>query len=174
MLDELVMVVARNRPRVLAAIATVMAHRGVDLAGLTVSCNEGSDTLCAVLTIRSTPPRGMDMLHKRLNRIVDVIKVVTLTEDVAHQREAVLIKVAANTHERAAFLDIVRAFNAELVEVSPTTMTFALQATPANVRSLREILSSHRVLEIVTIGSGGIARGARTVHQPRPSQAVLA
>jgi acetolactate synthase small subunit len=138
--DKLVMVVARNRIRVLAEITTVMAHRRVDLAGMVVSCNQESDTLSAVYTVRPASPRDMDMLHKRLNRVVDVIK------------------VAANTSQRVTLLDIVRAFNAELVEVSPATMTFAF----------------HRVLEMVTIGSSSIPRGAHTVHQHRPRREVFA
>jgi acetolactate synthase I/III small subunit len=174
MRDELVMVVARNRIRVLAEITTVMAHRRVDLAGMVVSCSQESDTLSAVFTVRPTSPHDIDMLHKRLNRVVDVIKVVALTEDVAHQREGVLIKVAANTNQRVTLLDIVRAFNAELVEVSPTTMTFALQSTPAQIRSLQEMLRCHRVLEMVTIGSSGIPRGAQTVHQHRSRREVFA
>ena len=81
MADEKLMVMARNRPRVLAEITAMMAHRRVDLAAMTVSCDEGSATLCAVLTIRPTTPGGMDMLRKRLNRVVDVVEVVALTEE---------------------------------------------------------------------------------------------
>ena len=80
------MVVARNRRRVLAEITVMMAHRLVDLASMTVWCDEGSDTLCTVLTIRpETTPGGMDMLQKRLNRIVDVVRVVPLNEQLADQ-----------------------------------------------------------------------------------------
>jgi acetolactate synthase small subunit len=86
MADELLMLVARNRPRVLAEITVMMAHRLVDLASMTVWCDESSDTLCAVLTIRTkTTPGGMDMLQKRLNRVVDVVRTVVLDEEFAHQ-----------------------------------------------------------------------------------------
>jgi len=86
MADELLIVVARNRRRVLAEITAMMAHRLVDLAAMTVWCDEGSDTLCAVLTIRpKTTPGGTDMLQKRLNRVVDVVDVVKMVslQDVA-------------------------------------------------------------------------------------------
>jgi len=86
MADELLMVVARNRHRVLAEITVMMAHRLVDLASMTVWCDEGSDMLCAVLAIRpATTPGGMDMLMKRLNRVVDVVSIVALNEEFAHQ-----------------------------------------------------------------------------------------
>jgi acetolactate synthase small subunit len=86
MADELLMVVARNRRRVLAEITVMMAHRLVDLASMTVWCDEGSDTLCAVLAIRpETTPGGMDMLQKRLNRVVDVVRTVALNDESAHQ-----------------------------------------------------------------------------------------
>jgi acetolactate synthase small subunit len=86
MADELLMVVARNRHRVLAEITVMMAHRLVDLASMTVWCDEGSDTLCAVLAIRpATTPGGTDMLKKRLNRVVDVVSIVELNEEFAHQ-----------------------------------------------------------------------------------------
>ena len=84
MADELLMVVARNGPRVLAEITVMMAHRRVDLASMTVWCDKGSDTLYAVLAIRpETTPGGMDMLQKRLNRVVDVVRVVALDEEFA-------------------------------------------------------------------------------------------
>lgn len=86
MAEELLMVVARNRPRVLAEITVLMAHRLVDLASMTVRCDEGADTLCAVLAIRpETTPGGMEMLQKRLNRVVDVVETVVLSEELAHQ-----------------------------------------------------------------------------------------
>ena len=85
MTEELLMVVARNRRRVLAEITAMVAHRLVDLAAMTVWCDEGSDTLCAVLTIRTqTTPGGMEMLQKRLNRVVDVVKTVALDQEFAH------------------------------------------------------------------------------------------
>ena len=85
MADELLMLVARNRPRVLAEITVMMAHRLVDLASMTVWCDEGSDTLYAVLTIRTkTTPGGMDMLQKRLDRVVDVVKTIALDQELAH------------------------------------------------------------------------------------------
>jgi acetolactate synthase small subunit len=86
MADEQLMVVARNRRRVLAEITVMMAHRLVDLASMTVWCDAGSDTLYAVLTIRpETTPGGMDMLQKRLNRVVDVVRIVALNEESVHQ-----------------------------------------------------------------------------------------
>ena len=89
MADEQLMVVARNRPRVLAEITVMMAHRLVDLASMTVWCDQGSDTLCAVLTIKpETTPGGMDMLQKRLDRVVDVVKVVALSGEITQLRGA--------------------------------------------------------------------------------------
>ena len=85
MADERLMLVARNRPRVLAEITVMMAHRLVDLASMTVWCDEGSDTLCAVLTIRAkTTPGGMEMLQKRLDRVVDVVQTMALDQELAH------------------------------------------------------------------------------------------
>jgi acetolactate synthase small subunit len=86
MAEELLMVVARNRLGVLAEITVMMAHRLVDLAAMTVWRDEGSDTLYAVLTIRpETTPGGMDMLQKRLNRVVDIVRIVALDQEFAHQ-----------------------------------------------------------------------------------------
>ena len=63
----------------------MMAHRLVDLASMTVWCDEGSDTLCAVLAIRpESTPGGMEMLQKRLNRVVDVVKTMALDQEFAH------------------------------------------------------------------------------------------
>jgi acetolactate synthase small subunit len=86
MANGLLMIVARNHPRVLAEITVMMAHRRVDLASMTVWCDEDSDTLRAVLAIRpETTPGGMDMLQKRLNRVVDVVRTVALDEEFALQ-----------------------------------------------------------------------------------------
>ena len=84
MADGLLMIVARNSPRALAEITVMLAHRRVDLASMTVWCDDGSDTLRAVLAIRpETTPGGLDMLQKRLNRVVDVVRTVALDEEFA-------------------------------------------------------------------------------------------
>ena len=80
MAEDQLVVVARNRSRVLAEITVMMAHRLVDLAAMTVWCDESSDLLYAVLTIRpGTTPGGLDLLRKRLDRMVDVVSVVAVT-----------------------------------------------------------------------------------------------
>jgi acetolactate synthase small subunit len=77
--DESIMVLARNRAGVLAKITTLLAHRQVNLLAMMVSCEEGSETMCMLLTIRPKAPGDIEMLQRRLNRVVDVVQTVTLT-----------------------------------------------------------------------------------------------
>lgn len=98
--DELVMALARNQPRVLAAITTLIAHRRVDVRAMTVACDPEADTMSIALTVGPDTPGGSDLLQKRLTRLVDVFKVVVFTDD-AHRREGVLVKVAADASERS-------------------------------------------------------------------------
>jgi acetolactate synthase small subunit len=171
MTQQVLVAWTRDRPRALAAITVTIANRLVDLRWLTVSQDVVPGLLYVSLGVGAATPGGAELLQKRLNRLVDVVKVFVMTDETAHLRQGVLVKVAAAPGERARVLDVGRAFGAELVEVSATAVTLAAQARPADIRSLHEALSTFHVLDVMPLGMAAIPPGGRGV---RPNVGVVA
>jgi acetolactate synthase-1/3 small subunit len=74
-------------------------------------------------------------------------------------RELALIKVNASGAARGELLEIVRIFNARVVDVDKRTLTIEAASSPNKLRALEEMLLPYGVIEVVRTGIVGIARG---------------
>lgn len=180
---QLLSVLLTDRPRALARLALVLAHRQVELIGLAAS---GSvDGFAAVsVEVDVADDAELARIVKFLNRCVDVVKVVHLDQDLTHQREAVLVKLACPPADRGAVIDLAVSLSAEVIEVSPTTVTVFRSDTPQRIATLLDVLHTIGIREVSRSASFGILRGSRTVTtaarharagylEPGPAQPVL-
>jgi len=106
-----------NRFGVLARIAGLFSGRGYNIDSITVG--ESSESGTARMTIVT---HGDDMIIeqilKQLNRLVDVLRVVDLTDKSFINRELALIKVNANQTNRPEIVQISEIFRAKIVDQS--------------------------------------------------------
>ena len=106
---------------------------------------------------------GIRQITKHLNKLVDVVKLVDLTEGAHIERELMLIKVKALGAQRAEIARTVDIFRGQIIDL--TTSAFTIQITGAGekldafIAALGEIV----VLEVARTGVSGIARGDKTL-----------
>ena len=96
--------------------------------------------------------------------IVDVIKVMDLTEENFVDRELVLIKMNAETRVREEMLRIVDLFRAKVVDVSPSTYTIEITGDEGKINSFIELLTPLGIKEVVRSGRIAIGRGNKSLN----------
>src|SRR5215468_5794191 len=102
-------VLVENKPGVLAHVAGLFSRRTFNISSLSVgpTTDQRVSRMTIVVDGASTP---VEQVHKQLEKLVRVLKVVELHEDAAVERELALIKVAVEPELRAELLDLAAAF----------------------------------------------------------------
>lgn len=162
-MQHTISVLMNNRFGVLSRVSGLFSSRGFNIESLNVA--ETSDPAVSHMTIVT---RGDDakveQITKQLNKLVDVIKVVDLTEEKFVDRELVLIKMNAEARVREEILRIVDLFRAKVVDVSPSNYTIEITGDEGKVAGFLELLAPLGIKEIVRSGRIAISRGQKPIN----------
>ena len=107
--------------------------------------------------------RKVEQIIKHLNKIVDVAKLVDLTEGSHIERELMLIKVKATGAQRAEVKRVADIFRGDVVDVTPTMYTIQLTGTSEKLDGFIQALQGTTILEVARTGVSGVARGEKVL-----------
>jgi acetolactate synthase-1/3 small subunit len=151
-----------NRLGVLARIAGLIAAKGYNIDSLCVAETFDPTVSQITLVVHGTES-AIEQTVKQLNRLVDVIKVLDLTDEAHVEREMVLIRVNAEPANRAEALRIADIFRAKVVDVTPRTYTVEVTGDASKIDAMIELLRPLGIQEVVRTGKVAIARGSKAV-----------
>lgn len=95
--------------------------------------------------------------------MIDVVKLVDLTEGAHIERELMMIKVKASGAQRAEIKRCVDIFRGQIVDVSSTIYTIQLIGTSDKLDAFGQAVGDAAILEVVRSGVSGIARGEKVL-----------
>lgn len=153
-------ILVSNRFGVLSRISGLFSGRGFNIESLNVAeTNEPNISRITIVT------RGNDskieQISKQLNKLIDTIKVVDLTDENFIDREMALVKMNAEPSNREEILRIVGIFRAKIVDVGPSTYTIEITGDEGKLKSIFDLLRPLGIKEIVRSGRIAMARGAK-------------
>lgn len=165
---HIISVLLENETGALARVTGLFAQRGYNIESLTVSVTE-DDTLSRTTIITTCGDAQVEQIIKQLSKLIEVIKVVSLTEGDHVERELLLIKIHSEGagSERAEIKRLADIFQAQIVDVTHTTYTVELVGSFAKVSrfiSTLGLLKDIKILEVVRSGVLGIARGDKPFY----------
>ena len=158
-------VLVENKPGVLARIAGLFARRGYNIESLAVGPTERPDISRITLQVAVATPQILEQIVKQLNKLVEVLKILELTESDAVQRELVLIKVKADPATRSQIIEIVQLFRGKTVDVHRDSMTIEATGSPDKLIALLEMLAPYGIRELVQSGLVALGRGSRSLTE---------
>jgi acetolactate synthase-1/3 small subunit len=147
-----------NRAGVLARVSGLFARRGFNIDSLAVGPTT-DDKISRITIIVNGDDYIAQQVTKQLAKLVDVRKVVRLSDNDLVLRELALIKVKAGAKERAEIVDIVKIMTAEIVDIAHGTLTIESDDRPDKIDLLLEILGKYQILEIARTGSVALEKG---------------
>jgi acetolactate synthase-1/3 small subunit len=105
----------------------------------------------------------IEQITKHLNRLVDVVKLVDLTEGSHIERELMLVKVRAAGAQRAEVKRCVDIFRGQIIDVTPSVYTIQITGTSEKLDSFFAAVGEASILEVVRSGVSGISRGEKVL-----------
>lgn len=153
-------VLVENKFGVLGRITGLFSARGFNIESLCVAETE-DPSMSRITLVTEGDENVLEQVHKQLNRLIDVIKVVDLNEEPHVDRELVLVKVTAEGEMRAEVLRIADIFRAKVVDVTPRTYVLEVTGDEGKIGAVINLLRPLGIKEVVRTGKIAIARGQR-------------
>jgi acetolactate synthase-1/3 small subunit len=157
---HVVSILVENEAGALSRISGLFSARGYNIESLTVAPTEDA-SMSRMTVVTSGSDDVIEQITKQLNKLVEVVKVVDLSEAEHIERELMLIKVRAGTKEREDMKRMADIFRGRVVDVSDNTYTIELTGHGAKLDAFIQALDQSAILETVRTGASGIGRGNR-------------
>lgn len=159
---HIVSILMENESGALSRIAGLFSARGYNIDSLTVAPTD--DASLSRMTLVTTGTEDViEQILKQLNKLVDVVKLVDLTESAHIEREMMLIKVEAQGESRAEVKRLADIFRGNIIDVTDKTYTIELTGPGDKLDAFLQSLSSISIHEVVRSGSMGISRGEKVL-----------
>ena len=146
-----------NKFGVLSRISGLFSGRGYNIESLSVG--ETIDPQISIMTIvTSGDDQIVEQITKQLNKLIDVIKVMDMTEFDHVEREMVLIKIEPKPGDRAEALRLTEIFRGRIVDSSKTTYTMEITGDEKKIAAFVELMKPMTIKEFIRTGKIAIAR----------------
>ena len=159
---HIVSILMENEPGALSRVVGLFSARGYNIETLTVAPTEDR-SLSRMTIVTAGSDDVIEQITKQLNRLIDVVKVVDLSESPYNERELMLIKVRATGKERDEMKRMADIFRGRIIDVTDRTYTIELTGDASKLDAFIDALDRASILETVCTGISGIARGERVL-----------
>ena len=146
-----------NHFGVLCRIAGLFSSRGFNIDSLSVGETEDPQTSRMTIVVRGDN-RVLEQVVKQLNRLIDVIRVIDITQGAFIERELALIKVKADPSTRSEIIQIAEVFRANIVDVSTTAMTIEATGKDDKINAIISMLTQYGIKEMARTGNVALLR----------------
>jgi acetolactate synthase-1/3 small subunit len=141
-------------------VVGLFSARGYNIETLTVAPTEDpSLSRMTIVTIGSDDV--IEQITKHLKRLVEVVKLIDLTDGPHIERELMLIKVRAVGKEREEMKRITDIFRGRIIDVTDKSYTIELTGDSSKLDAFIEATDRSAILETVRTGCSGVGRGER-------------
>lgn len=159
---RIISVLMENEPGALSRVVGLFSQRGYNIESLTVAPTE--DESLSRLTLTSMgDDHKIEQITKHLNRLIDVVKLVDLSEGPHIERELMLIKVRATGAQRAEIKRCVDIFRGQIVDVTASVYTIQITGASDKLDSFFQAVGEASIIEVVRSGVSGIGRGEKVL-----------
>jgi len=159
---HIISVLMENEPGALSRVVGLFSQRGYNIESLNVAPTE-DPTLSRLTLVTIGDERIVEQITKHLNRLIDVVKLVDLTEGAHIERELMMVKVRATGAQRAEIKRCTDIFRGQIVDVGPTIYIIQIAGTSDKLDAFLEAVGETTILEVVRSGVSGIARGEKVL-----------
>jgi acetolactate synthase-1/3 small subunit len=160
---HIISVLVENEAGALSRIAGLFSARGYNIETLTVAPTEDA-SMSRMTIVTSGSEDVIEQITKQLNKLIEVVKVIDLSEAEHIERELMLIKVRAGSKEREDMKRMADIFRGRIIDVTDNTYTIELTGDTRKLDAFIQALDQGAIIETVRTGASGIGRGNRVLR----------
>ncbi len=159
---RIISILLENEPGALSRVVGLFSQRGYNIETLNVAPTD-DPTLSRLTLTTIGDDKHIEQITKQLNKLIDVVKLVDLTNGAHIERDLLLIKVRAHGVARDEVKRTVDIFRGQIVDVGPNVYTIQLVGTSEKLDAFVAAMAEVDILEVVRSGVAGISRGEKVL-----------
>lgn len=150
-MQQIISLLVENKPGALLRVTGLLSQRGYNIETLTVA-RTLDPTLSRMTIMVDVEPNIRTQVIKQMNKLINVLHALDVTDGPAIHRELVLIRVRTTEKDRVAVLKEAEIFQARVVD--STEEGIALEATgeAEKLDEFLDVMSSYGELEVTRSG----------------------
>ena len=159
---HVISVLMENAPGALSRVVGLFSARGYNIETLTVAPTE-DNTLSRLTMVTLGSDEVIEQINKQLNKLIEVVKVIDLSDGDHIERELMLVKVRAVGKDREEMKRMADIFRGRIIDVTDKDYTIELTGTGSKLDAFLNAIDRRAILETVRTGASGIGRGDRVL-----------
>jgi acetolactate synthase-1/3 small subunit len=159
---HIISILMENEAGALSRVAGLFSARGYNIESLTVAPTE-DPTLSRMTLVTGGTDEIIEQITKQLNKLIDVVKLMDMTEGPHIEREMMLVKVRAEGERREELKRVTDIFRGRIIDVTSRSYTIELTGAGDKLDAFLQALEQAVIIEVVRSGVSGIARGERAL-----------
>jgi acetolactate synthase I/III small subunit len=150
-------VLVEDESGVLSRIAGLFARRGFNIESLAVGPAEQSG-ISRITMVVFGDDLAIEQVTKQLYKLINVLKVLDITEVPCVERELMLLKVNAASSNRSEIIELAQIFRARVVDVDENSLTLEVVGDPGKMVAIVQVLNRFGIKEIARTGKISLVR----------------
>ncbi|CAK0754271.1 acetolactate synthase/acetohydroxybutanoate synthase, regulatory subunit [Gammaproteobacteria bacterium] len=159
---HIISLLLENEAGALSRVAGLFSARGYNIESLTVAPTEDLSLSRLTLVTRGSD-EIVEQIQKQLNKLIDVVKLMDLSEGPHIEREIMLVKVRAAGQAREEIKRLSDIFRGHIVDVTANSYIIELTGDGEKLDAFLNSLERSSIVEVVRSGVSGIARGEKSL-----------
>jgi len=160
---RIISILLENEPGALCRVAGLFSARGYNIESLSVAPTEDHSVSRMTLVTAGEDEAVIEQITKQLNKLVDVVKLLDITETPHVEREMMMAKVRATGPWREELKRLADIFRGRILDVTNGTYIVELTGNVDKLDAFLAALDKQAILEVVRSGPLGVGRGERSL-----------
>ncbi|MGL4668367.1 MAG: acetolactate synthase small subunit [Saezia sp.] len=161
-MKHVIAILLENEAGALSRVVGLFSARGYNIESLCVAPTEDSSLSRMTIVLHGSPEK-FEQVIKQLNGLIEVVKIVDLTEGGYAERELLMVKVRATGKDREEIKRMADIFRGTIIDVTDKSYTIQIVGDQNKNDAFLQALDSAIILETVRTGATGIGRGERVL-----------
>jgi acetolactate synthase-1/3 small subunit len=153
-----IVAIVQDKPGVLNRMVSLVRRRGFNIDSIAVGHSEVKNLSRVTFVVNGTKDT-VEQVRKQLDKLVDVVRVVDISNEKITIRELVLVKVKASSSTRSEIIEIADIFNANIVDVTQDSLMIEITGDEEKIENLLKLLRGFGIKEIARTGRIAMVKG---------------
>jgi acetolactate synthase I/III small subunit len=157
---HIISILIENEAGALSRVSGLFSARGYNIETLTVAPTEDA-SMSRMTLVTSGSDEIVEQITKQLNKLIDVVKLIDLSESPHIERELMMVKVRASGGTREEIKRLCDIFRGNILDVTPTSYVIEVTGEKTKLDAFLRAISEEHIIEVVRSGTTGMLRGER-------------
>lgn len=160
---HIISLLLENEAGALSRVAGLFSARGYNIETLTVAPTH--DASMSRMTLVTTGSNEIvEQITKQLNKLIDVVKLIDISESAHIERELMLVKTRASGEMREEIKRLCDIYRGHVLDVTSSSYVIEVTGDKNKLDAFLETVGEEHIIEVVRSGTTGILRGERGLH----------